>query len=402
LSRYLPKKGSKMKRNHICAIALIVIISLLLPACDVGDEAVITTESGTQTQTSSVTSVSVTENSDEVTEPADQTSHILTDNIVIDYGDLSFKDDFAAYRGLMIDYNDSDIMNVFPNLSNPIISNYPNITYTDFTVPDDVWVAHKNPFGFVYYTKNGNIYETYAQDLNSYGKTDIDDLDFNFDETHDTAVEALAHLGITGKLQLDHAYVVTKADFETFRQDQLATLDPATAIFKEQTEQLIETLKVIESKDYVTFDFTPDIDGIPVSLVGLGDPVESTSYASGNTIRITCSTDGIEGLYISYTIKPIEKLDTAVKYNTLESAEQLLKEKYESIIVPNEIHITGVDLVYAYVLDDLTDYTNANVTIYPMWRFSTTAIAANEQLLNIYFNAVTGEVYTESGSGNVF
>lgn len=226
----------------------------------------------------------------------------------------------------------------------------------------------------IYYrTEQGNDFDTAAYTNYSDYSADLE-FDFKSREDVDLLLSETLSAFVPSGLET-HIYSVTSSDYSNYVSEYPTFFES----FGELKQEAASQRKWAEPDDYYFINAFQSVDGIPIFGEVVGNPDNGT-LTHGTSIHAVCTRNGLEYLVIlsPYQIEEEVPIDNA--FISVDEAENILKNKYNSLLSLSEVTFTSVRLVYIPL-----NSASGRLILTPAWEFT------DSQNVPTYINAYTGE-----------
>lgn len=194
------------------------------------------------------------------------------------------------------------------------------------------------------------------------------DEDLPFMKQEDAIEEVFAWLSDlkVENMTIEKTYVLDHRQLQK-EHDAQSAAGEAETFDKGKNERVPFHIQYTEDDDCYYFILRETLDGINVFSYPHGSP-DDDSYVTGASAEIVLSRSGIEYLSVSshYTVKNREEEQTILP---AEQAIQILKNKYDQMILSNPIAVEEMSLLY---IPEIINNSKNQFVLTPVWAFDTT------------------------------
>lgn len=271
-----------------------------------------------------------------------------------------------------------------------------NVTHTIYTNDNKCLVVREGNKSFSYYSTLNDFIQGGVINSRNFSEFKQQELDFMpKQKAVSMAINILKSLNIT-----PYTPKIYAVDFETLQREQETYLNmDGIKEFIELAECKIKDKWTKEDEFYYMF-FPIELNGIPCDTIGYTDQA-STLPIRGSEIEVIISKNGVELCKTNGTVyQKINRLNNELlPIISMDQAINIVKKKYDDIILINQIRITEIAIVYTPILTDVSidsktgavDYDGVNLI--PTWLFKTESNDSEKRKFITYvrINAITGD-----------
>jgi len=376
---------------------ILLLIALLCTACSTSEEIA---QSPAVTKSNAISTLTPATSPDETKGPAKSYQTALANNLKVDATvDQPQAKVIPTLQVTEKGFSKNALIPTF--FGSADVNEQKDASETRYSSGENTLRVPEGAGSFQYTTPTGTYIYSILNNMNSGPDTIFHSNELDFMTSADAvnlAAQTFKKLGITPHMPpklyaLDPVALQKEQDALMKDKDLKWFIDTGKIKFKE---------KWTKTDQFYYLVFRVDLQAVPCSPISY-TLQNSEVEVPGSEVRVILSKDGIVSIQIVGTIYDEQsKKGDSRQLLAVEQALDRLKEKYDAIILKNELTVTDIALEYAPVIvsskiDSKTgELTNKQTEMVPAWRFTISqkyakAGEAFTSTTNVLLNAVTGK-----------